>query len=114
MCELPSRQLGLLNEREVHPRSSVERIIPKRAWRPRLCCVSVLVCACASVFFVSAYVLSVLVCGRLYIHSLLSTVRLSPEILSCILKGFIVIFASTVKCFVDSIIILTDVFVPLL
>lgn len=77
----------------------------KRACRPRLCCVSVLVCARVSVFFVSAYVLSVLVCGRFYIHTLLSTVSLSPEILSGILKGFIVVFASMVVCFVDSIII---------
>lgn len=103
--ELPGRQWGLLIEREVHLKSSVEWIIPKRACRPRLCCVSVLVCARASVFFVSAYVLSVLVCGRLYIHSLLSSARLSPEILYCLSKR---VYCNTVKGFVD--IILTEHF----
>lgn len=35
--------------------------------------------------------------GVLYIHSLLSPARLSPEMLSCVLKGFIVLYVSAVK-----------------
>lgn len=44
-------------------------------------CLSAPVCARASVFFVSACVWSVLMCGRLYVQSLLSAVKLSFEAL---------------------------------
>lgn len=56
------------------------------------------VCARAAVFFVSACVRSVLMCGCLYVHSLLSAVRLSLETLFDIFEKIYLYRQSLVEC----------------